>query len=145
MPTEKMGDLTVPQTHLAHWIRLRVFKGLGGLGMQKCWAGASFTWRTMNLTIYGKGVSIPDLPGQEPWVSKRVPVFKFQLYPGLLVQGEGGSIRLWFQVQLEIKFLSQSIFLNTQDLDSTRVNCNCNELCDTFECDKKKKKKNCPN
>lgn len=26
---EKMGDLMVPQIYLAHWARLRVFKGLG--------------------------------------------------------------------------------------------------------------------
>lgn len=34
---EKMGNLMVPQIHLAHWTRLRVFKGLGGTGMQQCW------------------------------------------------------------------------------------------------------------
>lgn len=28
-PTEKVGDLMVPQVHLAQWIRLKDFKGLG--------------------------------------------------------------------------------------------------------------------
>lgn len=36
-PTEKMGDLIMSQIHLAHWRRLRNFKGVGETIMQKCW------------------------------------------------------------------------------------------------------------
>lgn len=45
-PTKVIGDIAVPQIHLAHWTRLKVFKGLGGTGMRKCW-WADFNWSTL--------------------------------------------------------------------------------------------------
>ena len=53
--TEKMGDLVMPQNHLARWTKLRVFKGLEEQVCRST-AGASFNWRTWNLAIYGKGL-----------------------------------------------------------------------------------------
>ena len=47
-PTEKMGDIVVPQIHLASWDRPKVLKGLGE---EICGSagGASFSWRTLEL------------------------------------------------------------------------------------------------
>lgn len=52
----------VPQIYLAHWARLRVFKGLGKQVCRSA-SGARFNWG--NLAIYGKGVSTLKLPGQQ--------------------------------------------------------------------------------
>lgn len=38
-PTKVIGDIIVPQIHLAHWTSLRVSNGLGGISIRKCWWG----------------------------------------------------------------------------------------------------------
>lgn len=59
---EKMGDLMVPQIYLAHWARLRVFKGLG---RQVCRSANVARFNGRNLAIYGKEVSTLELPRQQ--------------------------------------------------------------------------------
>ena len=63
-PTRKMGDLMVPQIHLACWTRLKVFKGLGGTRYVEVLVGQVLIGGPWNLAIHGTRTSTPDLPGQ---------------------------------------------------------------------------------
>lgn len=62
-PTEKMGDLMVPQLCPAPWARRRVFRGRGE---QECGSvvGHVVMGEPWNAGISGKGESTPALPGQ---------------------------------------------------------------------------------
>lgn len=57
--------------------------------------GASFNSRILELGHYGKGPQHKTL-GNGPLASERVSMFKFQLYPGLLVDGRDGTILILF-------------------------------------------------
>ena len=62
-----------------------IFKGLG----KQVWGsvgGASFNWRTLNLPIYGKGLQCLVASKSGPFMTERVPVFKF-----LWFHWEGGK------------------------------------------------------
>lgn len=63
VPTGEMGDLVVLHAHLAHWTRLRVFKGLrehifGSAG------GASFIWRMLELGHLWFKLVVPEKQNQ---------------------------------------------------------------------------------
>lgn len=81
--TKKMGDLMVPQIHIACWTRLRVFSDWGNR-CAECW------WSKFQLQKLGtrpfmvKGCQHWVFLDNEALASKRVPVFKFLLCPGPL-------------------------------------------------------------
>lgn len=71
-----------PHTHLGH-------------GSRPTWGGGSryrkCCWEDPNLAIYGKGVSTPDLPGQQSPGFRKVPVLRSRSCPGPLVPWGSGA------------------------------------------------------
>ena len=61
----------MPQIHLAHWTRMKGFKGLEVTGI----------WNHWKLAVYGKRLQHHIFLNNEPFTSERVQVFKFQSCP----------------------------------------------------------------
>ena len=61
-PTEKMGDLVVSHICLTRWTRLRVLRGWGKRDAEAL-VGQVLSEGLQSLAIYGKGASVPHLPG----------------------------------------------------------------------------------
>ena len=57
-----------------------------------------------DVTIYGKTVSTPDLPGKQILSSERILVLSSGCV--LVLWFHGAGLRLWFQVQLEVKVIT---------------------------------------
>lgn len=87
-PTEKMGDVMVPQIHLACSTRLRGW----GNRCAKVLVGQVLIGGPWMLDIHGKGVSTQLDNGS--LVSESGLVFKFQLCPGPLVPWVGETLVL---------------------------------------------------
>lgn len=104
VPTKKLGDLLVPQTHLARWTRPRVCRvwgtPCGSAGGQVLPGGP---W---SLATYDKGASAPDLSGQRALGFCKGSGIQVPSCPGPLAPR--GGVRLWFPVQLEVKGLSSA-------------------------------------